>query len=253
MKLRQPLRSLRVFRYRPGVYLHGAGTKAFTLWSKLLRLFSYVTQSGPMYKLMFENLRRALFWTIDEFITVNFSFAFTILSESCVSSAGRTYWYIPCSAEALMGNALKITSQSSRTDSAKPADYSIYTLVELFKERYWVDASCDPNRSRSLEEEIQRRCAHIRERAIQTPSANATSNRRFRPYGFIYGIVFLFFCVGPFVTVESINIISEVDGDIIGLSGVWALLTVPAAIVVFLLGGMTDAERVVKWFNLAGR
>jgi hypothetical protein len=152
-----------------------------------------------------------------------------------------------------MGNTLKITGQSSGTDSARPADYSIYTLVELFKERYWVDASSDPNRSRSLEEEIQRRCTHIRERAIQTPSANATPNRRFRPYGLIYGIVFLFLCVGPFVTVELINTIRDVDGDIIGLSGVWALITVPAATIVFLLGGMRDAERVVKWFNLAGR
>ncbi len=30
-----------------------------------------------MHKLMFENLRLALFWTIDEFITVNFFLAFT--------------------------------------------------------------------------------------------------------------------------------------------------------------------------------
>jgi hypothetical protein len=155
-----------------------------------------------------------------------------------------------------MENTLKIGSQSSGTNSAKGADYSIYTLVELFKERYWVDASRDPNRSRSLEEEIQKRCAHIRERANHTPSAAATSSRRFRPYGFIYGSVFLFSCVGPFVTVaflDLINVISDIDGDLVGLSGVWALITVPVAIIVFLLGAMRDAERVVKWFNLAGR
>ena len=72
----------------------------------------------------------------------------------------------------------------------------------------------------------------------------------------MYGIVFLFFCVGPFVTVsflKLINVITDVDGDIIGLSGVWALITVPLLIVVFLLGAMRDAERVVQWFNLAGR
>jgi hypothetical protein len=34
------------------------------------------------------------------------------------------------------------------------------------------------------------------------------------------------------------------------LSGVWAVLTLPFAVTVFLIGGIMDAERIVKWFNL---
>jgi len=34
---------------------------------------------------------------------------------------------------------------------------------------------------------------------------------------------------------------------------VWALLTLPVEVIVFMIGGMMDAERVVKWFNLDGR
>ena len=204
---------------------------------------------------MFENSLDGLFCTIDGSITVNIFLAFTILLKAARAPWVRLVGISLAPLKLSMENTLKMVSRSGEGNSAKAADYSIYTLVELFKERYWVDANSDPNRSRSLEEEIQKRCAHIRERANHTASS-ATSSKRFRPYGFMYGIVFLFFCVGPFVTVsflKLINVIADVDGDIIGLSGVWALITVPLLIVVFLLGAMRDAERVVQWFNLAGR
>lgn len=131
------------------------------------------------------------------------------------------------------------------------ADYSIYTLPQLFKARYWVDT-----RGSSLEEEIQKRCAHIRERINGKRSAAAGSSRPFRPYGLRFGVVFLIFSVGPFVAVTflaAINAINDVNGDIGSLSGLWALLTLPVMVTVFMLGAMRDAERVARWFNLAGR
>ena len=215
-----------------------------------------MTSKWPIYRTKRSRiLWSALFCTIDGSITVNIFLAFTILLKAARAPWVRLVGISLARLKLSMEKTLKIVSQSSRANSSKAADYSIYTLVELFKERYWVDANSDPNRSRSLEEEIQKRCAHIRERANPTASS-ATSSKRFRPYGFMYGIVFLFFCVGPFVTVsflKLINVITDVDRDVIGLSGVWALITVPLLIVVFLLGAMRDAERVVQWFNLAGR
>ena len=153
-----------------------------------------------------------------------------------------------------MGNTLKNRDQSLRTNSMTiEADYSTYTLLQLFKARYWIDTTSEPNRGKSLEEEIRKRCAHIRDRINCKPSAATGSSSRFTPYGLIFGIVFLFFSIGPFVAVgflDMINLISDVNGDKGSLSGVWALLTLPIAVIVFLIGGMTDAERVVKWFNL---
>jgi hypothetical protein len=156
-----------------------------------------------------------------------------------------------------MKNKLAVRDSSRGTNSlAIEADYSIYTLLQLFKARYWVDPKSDPNRGRSLEAEIQKRCTHIRERINGKPSAAAGSSSRFRPYGFIFGVVFLFLSVGPFVAVkflDAITLISDVSGDKASLSGVWALLTLPVMVIVFMIGGMMDAERVVKWFNLIGR
>jgi hypothetical protein len=130
-------------------------------------------------------------------------------------------------------------------------DYSIYTLLQLFKARYWIDT-----RGRALEEEIQKRCTHIREQTNCKSSAVAGSSSRFTPYGFIFGVVFLFLSVGPFVAVKflgMINVIDDVNGDIGSLSGLWALLTLPVEVIVFMIGGMMDAEHIVKWFNLDGR
>ena len=148
-----------------------------------------------------------------------------------------------------MENPLEIRDSSRGANSlALEADYSIYTLLQLFKARYWIDTG-----GRSLEEEIQKRCTHIRERTNSKPSPAAGSTSRFRPYGFIFGVVFLLFSVGPFVAVkflDMINVINDVNGDKGGLSGVWALLTLPVEVIVFMIGGMMDAERVVKWLNL---
>jgi hypothetical protein len=58
---------------------------------------------------------------------------------------------------------------------------------------------------------------------------------------------------GPFLAVEfldSMNIIADVNGDNALLSGAWAVLTLPFAVLIFLIGGIMDAERVVKWFKL---
>jgi hypothetical protein len=145
---------------------------------------------------------------------------------------------------------LKIANQSRGTIQA---DYSIYSLIQLFEARYWIDNSGEPNRASSLEEEIGKRCAHIRERINGKPYAAAGSKSRFRPHGLIFGIVFLCVSIGPFVTVECldmVNVIGGVNGDKGSLAGVWALLTLPVAVIVFLIGGMTDSERIVRWFNL---
>jgi hypothetical protein len=156
-----------------------------------------------------------------------------------------------------MENKFAIRDSSRGTNSlAIEADYSIYTLIQLFKARYWVDAKSDPDRGRSLEKEIQKRCTHIRERTNGKPSAASESNTRFRPYGLISGIVFMSVSVGPFVAVkflDAITVLNDVSGDKGSLSGVWALLTLPVTVIVFMIGGMMDAERVVKWFNLIGR
>jgi hypothetical protein len=67
------------------------------------------------------------------------------------------------------------------------------------------------------------------------------------------GVFFLVISSGPFLAIEfldTMNVIRDVSGDNALLSGVWALLTLPFAVMVFMIGGIMDAERVVKWFNL---
>jgi hypothetical protein len=145
---------------------------------------------------------------------------------------------------------------ASRASMAIEVDYSLYTLLELFKARYWIDADSHPRRGRSLEAEIQKRCAHIRERTNGKSATADGLSSRFRPYGLILGVAFLFFSIGPFVAVkflEALTVIDDVGGEKGSLSGVWALLTLPVMVIVFMIGGMMDAERVVKWFNLIGR
>ena len=46
------------------------------------------------------------------------------------------------------------------------------------------------------------------------------------------------------------NVITDVNGDNALLSGVWAVLTLPFAVMVYMIGAIMDAERVVKWFKL---
>jgi hypothetical protein len=134
-----------------------------------------------------------------------------------------------------------------------PADYSIYTLQQLFKLRYWFDCSREPNVKDRLEEEIHKRCAHIRERASQKEFAAGESAHRYRPYGLMFGVLFLAFSSGPYVAIkflDAISIMTDVAGDYALLTGLWAVLTLPFAVMIYLIGAMVDAERVVKWFNL---
>jgi hypothetical protein len=133
------------------------------------------------------------------------------------------------------------------------ADYSIYPLQQLFKLRYWFDSDRDLNGDGRLEEEIRKRCAHIREQTSQKGSAAIGSAQRYRPYGLIFGAVFLVLSSGPFVAVkflDAVTIMTDVNGDYALLTGLWAVLTLPFAAMIYLIGGMVDAERVVKWFNL---
>ena len=46
------------------------------------------------------------------------------------------------------------------------------------------------------------------------------------------------------------GIMTDVAGDYALLTGLWAVLTLPFAAMIYLIGAMVDAERVVKWFNL---
>jgi hypothetical protein len=136
------------------------------------------------------------------------------------------------------------------------ADFSIYTLRHLLEARYWVDAKSDSSRGRYLEKEIQKRCAYIREQTNPKPTAAAGSGARFRPKGLIFGVVFLACSSGPFVAAQLlylIDILRDANGDLLFLSGVWALLTLPFAVLGFMIGGIRDAGHVVKWFDLAGR
>lgn len=156
-----------------------------------------------------------------------------------------------------MDNTLEMGNRSRGVNSLTiQADFSIYSLRQLFTARYWIDAKSDSARGRYLEKEIQKRCAYIRGQTNREPSAAAESATRFRPYGFIFGVVFLFCSIGPFVVVEFldvIHVISHVNGDPLTLSGVWALLTLPFAVLGTMIGGIRDAGRVVNWFDLAGQ
>jgi hypothetical protein len=155
-----------------------------------------------------------------------------------------------------MAIALKLAHQSGETNSMTAgADYSIYTLWQLLKARYEFDANGHPNHGRWLEEEIQKRCARFQAptKRERSKSATAGSGRRYRPYGLMLGVFFLAVSSGPFLVVEfldTINAMTDVNGDNALLSGVWAVLTLPFAVTVFLIGGIMDAERIVKWFNL---
>jgi hypothetical protein len=135
-------------------------------------------------------------------------------------------------------------------------DFSIYTLQQLLKARYWVDAESGSARGRCLEKEIHKRCAYIRRRFNRKTSRATGSGARFRPYGFIFGVISLSCSIGPFVAVkllDVINVLHDATGDQLTVAGVWAILTLPFALPSFMIGGIMDAGRVVRWFHLAGR
>ena len=134
------------------------------------------------------------------------------------------------------------------------ADYSVYTLRQLLKARRYFDGDRYTNREGSLEEEIEKRCAHFQEPAKRAGSGTAArSGHRYRLYGVTAGVFFLVVSSGPFIAVEllaAMNLITDVNGDNALLSGTWALLTLPFAVTVFMIGAIMDAGRVVKWLNL---
>ena len=149
-----------------------------------------------------------------------------------------------------MGMTLRIADLSDETSPITvEADYSNYTLQQLLNTRYWFDAGHDTSGVRSLEEEIQKRCARFQGKG---PAATELGTR-YRLYGLMFGVFFFAVSIGPFVTIEFldlINVIADVNGDNALLSGVWALFTLPFAVMVFMIGGIMDAERIVKWFKL---
>ena len=127
-------------------------------------------------------------------------------------------------------------------------DYSGLTLIELFTARYWMDKF---PRENSLEDEIHRRCEHIRQQVIG--KVRSTGTRSFKPYGLRAAVMFFCLTIGPFLIFTYLNAISLIKGgdDTVTLSGVWALLTLPALVLVSMIGGRTDAERIIKCFHLS--
>jgi hypothetical protein len=159
-------------------------------------------------------------------------------------------------AHSSMATALKLAHQSGETNPmTAEADYSMHTLWQLLKARHGFDGDGYANSERWIEEEIQKRCARFQESTKRKASQSDTkrSASRYRPYGLMLGVFFLVVSSGPFLAIgllDAINVMTDVNGDNALLSGVWAVLTLPFAVTVFLIGGIMDAERIVKWFNL---
>jgi hypothetical protein len=128
-------------------------------------------------------------------------------------------------------------------------DYSGFTLIELFRARYWIDKL---PRESSLEDEIQRRCEHIQQQVTGKTSTSRT--KTFKPYGLRAALIFFCLTIGPFLIFTVLNAISLVKAgdDTVTLSGVWALLTLPALMLISMIGGRIDAERIIKCFHLSG-
>jgi cytochrome c biogenesis protein CcdA len=171
-----------------------------------------------------------------------------------MGSVASNFMHCLCAPQPHSKNSLAVSTEKSHMSKEQlliEPDYSIYTLLQLFKARYWIET-----RGKSLEDEIQKRCRQIRERTNGRPFAADGSRSRFRPYGLIFGVVALLCSLGPFIAVsflDAINAISDVSGDNAMLTGVWALITLPLLVVVAMIGGRMDAERVIKWFDLDGR
>ena len=126
-------------------------------------------------------------------------------------------------------------------------NYSGFTLLELFTARYWMDKF---PRESSLEDEIQRRCEHIQQQVT-----GKIRTRTFKPYGLRAAVILFCLTIGPFLIFTFLNAISLIKGgdDTVTLSGVWALLTLPALVLISMIGGRIDAERITKCFHLSGR
>lgn len=154
-----------------------------------------------------------------------------------------------------MGITWRTADQSGEASPiTAEAEYSNYTLRQLLKARRDFFDHRYPNRDRSLEAEIQKRCARFREPTkLEGSVASARSGTRYRLYGVMAGVFSLVISSGPFTAVEfldAMNLVSDVNGDNAFLWGVWAVLTLPFAVIVFLIGAIMDAGRVLKWLDL---
>src|SRR5437870_13623872 len=91
----------------------------------------------------------------------------------------------------LWGNRLKIRNQSRVTNLMTiEADYSIYTLPQVFRARYWIET-----RGSSLEEEIRKSCTYIQDRTNLKPSTAAGTKSRFSSYHLIFSVVIHYFTI----------------------------------------------------------
>ena len=125
-------------------------------------------------------------------------------------------------------------------------DYSTYTLQQLLAARQWSDA--DGPKS-WLEDEIRKRCARFQDAAKYLGTTSSGSVTQYRPWGSIFGSAALGVSIGPMLVSQLLDTIGFIGEDHVLLWDVWALLTLPIAVIVFLIGGIKDVERVGKWFH----
>jgi hypothetical protein len=136
-----------------------------------------------------------------------------------------------------------MNSGTQRNPLSPDPDYSTYAFQRLLEARQWFEANRYPHRERRLNEEIQKRCAHLHEATTREAS------RRFKPYGVISGAAVLTASIGPRLVVEVFEMMRLVGPDNGLLWDLWALFTLPVAITVFAIGGFMDADRVAKQFG----
>ena len=152
-----------------------------------------------------------------------------------------------------MAITVNVSNQSGQTSAIRvEADFSIYPLRQLLWARHWFGADRD-HRSRWIEDEIQKRCARLQDTIRSKESGANARGHRFKPYGLMFGVAFLALSSGPFVAVkclDAMNMVIDAGGDNAFLTGLWAVLTLPFAVTIYMIGGMMDAERIVKWFRL---
>jgi hypothetical protein len=127
-------------------------------------------------------------------------------------------------------------------------DYSTYTLQQLLAARQWSDAAGPPDRKSWLEDEIRKRYARFQD-AAKHLGPTSRSATQYRPWGSIFGSAALAVCIGPMLVSQLLDTIGFIGEDHVLLWDVWALLTLPIAVIVFLIGGIKDVERVGKWFH----
>jgi len=128
-------------------------------------------------------------------------------------------------------------------------DYSTYTLQQLLAARQWSDADGPTDRKSWLEDEIRKRCAFFQDAAKHRGATSSGSATQYRPWGSIFGSAALGVSIGPMLVSQLLDTIGFIGEDHVLLWDVWALLTLPIAVIVFLIGGIKDVERVGKWFH----